>query len=76
MKLKTIISVAAFVMSSLISIHSQQLSDANIIGHVIEKGTGEHLPGFTITGRCHGQQERGKTPQQFVSNQRHKRTDV
>ncbi len=48
MKLKTIISVAAFVMSSLISIHSQQLSDANIIGHVIEKGTGEHLPGFTI----------------------------
>ena len=24
------------------------LSDANIIGHVIEKGTDEHLPGFTI----------------------------
>lgn len=30
------------------SAQAEKLSDANIIGHVVEKGTEDHLPGYTI----------------------------
>jgi len=48
MKIKALFTVfIAFITGSLIS-YSSELSDANIIGHVVESGTDEHLPGVTI----------------------------
>lgn len=49
MQLKNILAVVAFMFAATFQVLSQAtLSDANIIGHVIEKETGEHIPGFTI----------------------------
>lgn len=41
-----LLSLSVLLPSRLVA-HTK-LSDANIIGHVVEKGTDEHLPGFTI----------------------------
>jgi len=43
---------------SLTDASAGKLSDANIIGHVVEDGTDEHLPGFTIRilGTAYGAQ--------------------
>lgn len=43
-----LILLSLSILSSSRLIAQTALSDANIIGHVIEKGTDEHLPGFTI----------------------------
>lgn len=43
-----LILLSLSILSSSRLIAQTGLSDANIIGHVIEKGTDEHLPGFTI----------------------------
>ena len=48
---RLIISVYALILGVAAVIaaeSSRQYSDANITGHVIEVGTGEHLPGITI----------------------------
>lgn len=48
---RLIISVYALILGVVAVIaaeSSRQYSDANITGHVIEVGTGEHLPGITI----------------------------
>lgn len=48
---RLIISVCALILGVVAVIaaeSSRQYSDANITGHVIEVGTGEHLPGITI----------------------------
>ncbi len=49
MQLKNIFTVVTFTLVATLQLLAQAtLSDANIVGHVIEKGTDEHLPGFTI----------------------------
>lgn len=49
---RNLVSLLILLSLSILSpsrlIAQTALSDANIIGHVIEKGTDEHLPGFTI----------------------------
>ena len=48
---RLIISVYALILgvvAVMAAESSRQYSDANITGHVIEVGTGEHLPGITI----------------------------
>ncbi len=48
MRAKVIITLLYAIISANLNAFSQKLSDANIVGHVVEAGTGEHLPGFTI----------------------------
>ncbi|MDE7125295.1 MAG: carboxypeptidase-like regulatory domain-containing protein, partial [Muribaculaceae bacterium] len=48
MRLKRSFLTLVSLILSIYVIKADKLSDANIVGHVVEYGTGEHLPGFTI----------------------------
>lgn len=43
----TLVLLISFIVSTK-AVAAAALSDANIVGHVVEKGTDEHLPGYTI----------------------------
>ena len=48
MRNKRLATLLPTLIMGLLTVMAQQLSDANITGHVVETGTGEHLPGITI----------------------------
>ncbi len=48
MQLHKVFASVALMVAATLSAWSQKPSDANIIGHVVEKSTGEHLAGYTI----------------------------
>lgn len=48
MQLFKIVFIPVFALLSVVCAGAATLSDANVIGHVVEKGTDEHLPGYAI----------------------------
>lgn len=45
---KIIISLLLSVMTAMTAFAQADLTDANVVGHVIDKGNGEHIPYVTV----------------------------
>ena len=44
-----VVGAVCLLLSSTVYAEDLKSTDANIVGHVIEKGTGEHLPYMTVS---------------------------